>query len=72
MKVPPFFAGPAPTNRSQLTEPGAHLLAVRIMEVWHKAGHGDVWAKAEPVAGAHTGHQVWCVKTNLVGGLPPR
>jgi hypothetical protein len=58
-----------------LTLEGADLLASRLRAFWHGRGHPEVRAHVE-VASVPVGEQrkrkVFTVRSNLVGGLPPR
>ena len=55
------------TLREPLTEVGALQLASRLTKYWVKAGHPQV--KFYPKRFDNAG---WCVRSNLVGGLPPK
>jgi hypothetical protein len=56
-----------------LTSEGADLLASRLRAFWHGRGHLEVEARVEAVSvGREKKRRVYVVRTNLVGGLPPR
>ena len=59
------------------TREGAEALAARLTRYWHAKGYTQVrhWAEHQRVRTAEAplfGHAIWVVRSNLVGGLPPR
>jgi hypothetical protein len=66
--VPIVPSGPEP--RDAISEHGANRVARELDAWWHARGFSQVqhWVV---IANAKTGH-LWCVRTNLVNGLPPR
>lgn len=56
-----------------LTEDGAADLARRLTAYWHAEGYPHVrfWIAAANLPTAIS-PKIWVVRTNLVGGLPPR
>jgi hypothetical protein len=51
------------------TKAGATRQAEQIAKYWHDKGYPEVRAWAESVSGRD---RDWTVRTNLIGGLPPR
>lgn len=70
--------GKTPKLDSLTSHQGAQILADRVALYWAARGHSSVqvWTwKAPPVGEPHGRnrykHVVWCVRSNLVNGLPP-
>jgi len=70
--IPPWK--PAAKNvRDRLSKDGAIETAREIVEIWRAHGHYNVTAEAVMVPSPQPRRPfLWTVKTNLVGGLPPR
>jgi hypothetical protein len=72
--IPPFATAamhPYQAIPDYMSQSGARDLAAMLLTVWHANGHSNV--TAEVVSAGKIGNQsVWEVKTNLIGGLPPR
>lgn len=47
---------------------GANVLARLIQKYWHDRGFTNVQAERAPIPGFDT----YCVRSNLVNGLPPK
>ena len=67
--VPPFFPGPVTGRRDWSSFEGAGDLAERIAEVWRRLGHA-VETRVEQGLARDGRHACYCVRSNLVGGLP--
>ena len=53
-----------------MTQEGARDLAASVAAFWHRKGHSHVKVWTEQVA---TGRVfVYCVRSNLINGMPPR
>lgn len=61
-----------PGSRDTLARSGAHELAAEIQAWWHKRGFPQVRVWVEQVFGKECARETWGVRSNLVGGLPPR
>lgn len=76
MNIPPWNPSirvSKPPER--LSKEGAERTAREIVHVWRCHGYQNVQAIVEPVtyhSGRGPAETLYCVRTNLVGGLPPR
>ncbi|MFH1499882.1 MAG: hypothetical protein ABII82_18885 [Verrucomicrobiota bacterium] len=59
-------------TRDWLTFGGACDLAAQIQAAWHADGHAQVKTRVEAIADKERGGGLYCVRSNLVNGLPPR
>jgi hypothetical protein len=61
-----------PRGPNLLSEAGAWALAARLRDHWHEQGYEiEAWVEAVRTESKENRH-IWVVRTNLVGGLPPR
>lgn len=84
MNVPPFKTSPGRGARSYTppdlcSEEGAKRAAREIVHIWRCHGYQTVKAWVEPLLpedyrhnSGKNGGKAWAIKTNLVGGLPPK
>lgn len=65
---------PPPENHER-TRRGAVALANRLQDYWHSRGAHQVqfWVWRAPVAaqGDREAHRLYCIRSNLINGLPP-
>lgn len=66
-------------SRDLISEEGAETLARELNDYWRQRGHTEVQFWIEPMrrgnwhsTGTTKQAPVWCVRSNLVGGLPPK
>jgi hypothetical protein len=68
-------------SRDLISREGAEILAYELSAYWHQRGHTEVKHWIVPLRAGNwhstgTGEAkqapIWCVRGNLIGGLPPR
>ena len=58
--------------KDMLNRRGAFLLARRLERYWHERGYPAARFWTEPLGEPFGTYEIYTVKCNLVGGLPPR
>ncbi|PWC48100.1 hypothetical protein TSA6c_16805 [Azospirillum sp. TSA6c] len=59
-----------PSQPNGLSQAGAEILAARIKEYWVSQGYPKVETRIEPFNFGP--HLIFSVRSNMVGGVPPR
>lgn len=72
MTEPLRVAPEAEDAADNLSQAGAHQLAARLDAYWRSQGHTTARFWVEPARNHGSQHAIFVVRSNLVGGWPPR